>query len=56
MDVLEEIGTFYLKHDSTKTTIKYNDGEHMRKIINEVLLNHCRLLKKIIYSDNPHKF
>jgi adenylosuccinate synthase len=56
MDVLEKIGEFYLKHDSTNTVIKYNDSHHMKKIINEVLLNHCRLLKKIIYSDNPHSF
>jgi adenylosuccinate synthase len=56
MDILEKVGTFALKHDSTNTILKYKDSDHMKKIINEVLMNHCCLLKSIIYSDNPYSF
>lgn len=56
MDVLEKIGAFYLKHDSTNTIIKYKDVDHMKKIINQILMKQCSLLKNIIYSNNPETF
>lgn len=56
MDVLEKVGVFGLKHDSTNTVLKYSDSSHMKKIINDVLLSHCSLLKEVIYSENPYTF
>ena len=51
IDVLENVKLYKLLFN--ETIVEFTSMENMKSYINDVLLNKCNFIKKIIYSNNP---